>query len=278
MNWFYLLRIYQWPKNFFVFGGLVFTAQMLVLESFLISLQTFLIFCLASSLVYIFNDIMDRESDRRHPYKKQRPIAAGSISPRQATFVLVAGLILLLVAVSLLLPVVMPVVLAYLLINLAYSAGLKRVIILDIVLVSSGFILRVLAGTTALDVPASDWILLCTGALALFLSAAKRVAELNSLESGTKTIPGYTSEILNQILTISASAAILTYGLYCSELNSTRPGGASMMLSLPFVLAGIFYYLSVLKNDPGRCVTVLLDRWLSLIVTGWLISVWITLV
>jgi 4-hydroxybenzoate polyprenyltransferase len=278
MNWIKLFRIYQWPKNVFVFGGIVFTSQLFEVTALFSSIWAFIIFCIASSLVYTFNDICDQKSDQLNPTKKHRPIAAGKISKRHAGIFVLVGSSTLLVGTFVIFPAVFPLLALYMLINLTYSLWLKHFAVLDILLVSSGFILRVLAGTEAIQVPASDWILLCTGALAVFLTTAKRIAEKKLVASESVSHRKYSSELLNQLLTISAGAAILTYGLYCSELNSGRPHTEiSLMISLPFVVAGILYYLVLLHRNPESCAASMLDKWLVLIIFGWLISVWIAL-
>ncbi len=279
MSWLKLIRIRQWPKNLFVFAGLLFARRLADPQALLDSLTAFLLFCLASSLVYVFNDLCDLNSDRLHPRKRKRPLASGSIRPAAAAWAAGIGLPLLAALTWWSLPEILWVLAAYLALNIVYSVRLKRLPVLDLFLVAAGFILRVLAGTRALDVPASDWVLLCTGSLALFLAAAKRRTEVPVDGDGrpTRARELYGPEFLDQVLSITAVSSILFYGLYCSELNAGRPGGSNLMWTLPFVVFGILHYLRLIRRNLNSGRTLLLDAPLIGTLIAWIACAWIVL-
>jgi 4-hydroxybenzoate polyprenyltransferase len=278
MSWLHLIRIHQWPKNLFVLAGLLFGARWQQGGALLHALETLALFCLASSLVYIFNDLHDLERDRAHPRKQRRPLASGAISPLQARVALAAGALLLLLLVWLWQPAATPMLALYLLLNLGYSLGLKTVPILDLFIICAGFVLRVLAGTRAAEVPASGWILLCTGALAFFLAVAKRRGDVPDAGSGaTPTLRGYTPAFLDQLLLLGAGWTILFYGLYCSELNQALAARHNFLWTLPFVLYGVLHYLRLVQVRAGEGRSLLLDWPLALTVAGWLCTCWILL-
>jgi 4-hydroxybenzoate polyprenyltransferase len=271
MHWLDLLRWHQWPKNLFVFAGLIFARRAADPGAWRAALLAALLFCLASSLGYLFNDLCDLEQDRRHPVKRRRPLAAGRIPPAAARGLLLAGLPLLAGASAWLAPELLPVLGAYLLLQLAYSLGLKRVILLDLFVIATGFVLRILAGTVAVGVPASSWVLLCGGTLALFLAAAKRRTEIADDEAGR--LRGYHPAFLDQALTILAVASLVFYGLYCSELNTARPGGRDLLWTLPFVVYGLLRYVWLVERNHGSGRGLLLDGPLLVSAAAWLGSV-----
>jgi decaprenyl-phosphate phosphoribosyltransferase len=274
MQWFQLIRIHQWPKNFFVFAGLIFAQKLQDPTAVLTSVEAFFLFCFTSSLVYIANDLMDLESDRHHPRKKERPLASGAISPAMARITLLIALPLVLGTVLVRQPDLLPIIAIYLLINAAYSLGLKQFPLLDIFLIATGFVLRVLAGTIAIQVPLSNWALLCTGSLALFLAAAKR--RMDFPDGHQASLRGYTPAFLDQILTLAASLSILFYGLYCSEGIHAPQGRPSMIWTLPFVAFGILHYLRAIHDHLGSGRSLILDRGLLITIAGWLaLSIWI---
>src|SRR5262245_8412683 len=176
------LRPRQWAKNVFVFAALVFAGRLTDTESLARVGLAFVIFCLLSSAVYLINDVRDREADRLHPTKRHRPIAAGEISPQLAVAVAVVLAIGSLSAAFTLERGFGQVAAGYFVLNLAYSFGLKRVVILDVMIVATGFLLRALAGALVIDVAISRWLVMCTGLLALFLGFVKRRQEVAALE------------------------------------------------------------------------------------------------
>jgi len=278
MAWLQLLRIQQWPKNLFVLAGLLFGARWQFAASVRQSLALLALFCLASSLVYIFNDLRDVERDRRHPRKRRRPLASGAITPSQAWMALGGGLLLLATLWGWWRPAGSSLLLLYLFLNLGYSLGLKCVPVLDLLIICAGFVLRVLAGTRAAQVPASGWILLCTGALAFFLAVAKRRGDVPDGGSAeAPTLRGYSPAFLDQLLSLGAGWTILFYGLYCSELNQSLAARHNFLWTLPFVLFGVLHYLRMAQVRAGEGRSLLLDLPLTATVVGWLITCWILL-
>lgn len=272
MRWLDLLRWHQWPKNLFVFAGLIFARRAADPAAWSAALCAFLLFCLASGLVYVVNDLADLEADRRHPVKRRRPLASGAVSPAAARRLVLAGAPLLALAVWVLEPSIAPVLAVYGLLQLAYSFGLKRLPPLDLFAIAAGFVLRILAGTVAVGVPASSWVLLCGGSLALFLAACKRRTEIAD-EADPPRLRGYRPDFLDQATVVLATTTIVFYGLWCSELNVARPGGRDLLWTLPFVVYGVLHYLRQVgrHHDSGR--GLLLDGPLLAAAALWLGSV-----
>lgn len=278
MAWLHLIRVHQWPKNLFVLAGLLFGARWQEAEALRHALETLVLFCLASSVVYLFNDLRDVQRDREHPRKRMRPLASGALPPAHARIALGGLGLLLLLLLAWWQPAASSMLLAYLLLNLGYSLGLKAVPILDLLIICAGFVLRVLAGTRAVGVPASGWILLCTGALAFFLAVAKRRGDVPDPGNHSQpTLRGYTPAFLDQLLLLGAGWTILFYGLYCSELNQALAARHNFLWTLPFVLYGVLHYLRTVQSRSGEGRSLLPDWPLALTVAGWLITCWILL-
>lgn len=274
------MRPRQWTKNIFVFAALVFDKQLLIPESFLRTLAGFLLFCLVSSSVYIFNDIADIEADREHPQKKHRPIASGKLPLAVAW---VAALLLL--AVSLVLGYLLSlpfaaVIAAYFLLNLAYSKWLKHVLILDVLILAAGFVLRVDAGVRLIQVERfSPWLYVVMTLLALYLGFGKRRAELALLAKGAgshrKVLQGYTIPLLDQFIMIVSGMTIVAYALYTFSAPNV-PANHSMMLTIPFVVYAIFRYLYLIEveHSGGAPEEILLsDRPFQLSMMLWAVAV-----
>jgi 4-hydroxybenzoate polyprenyltransferase len=241
------LRPRQWVKNVFVLAALVFAGKLGDPVAVLRASAAFAIFCALSSATYLLNDVCDRESDRRHPSKRHRPIAAGEISPELAS-VASAGLAVVgLLAAFRLSGRLGLVACTYLVLNLAYSFGLKRIVILDVMMVATGFLLRALAGALVLDVGISRWLVLCTGLLALFLGFVKRRQELAAMDGDAATRPilkEYSLPFLDQMIAVVTGATVVAYSLYAfSPEVAQRLGTEHLGLTIPFVLFGIFRYL-----------------------------------
>ncbi len=205
-----LLRPEQWLKNFFLFAPLIFSKHLFDQGYLLTAGEAFVVFALLSSTVYIFNDIADKEADRLHPAKRNRPIAAGKISVPQAIGIAVGLLIAIGFLITLLNPRFIFVASIYFVFNLAYSFFLKRVILVDVFIVAAGFMLRVLAGAFAINVQVSEWLVLCTLFVSLFLSISKRRGELLLVKTsesyqGRSVLREYNVEFLDQMMTIAAS-------------------------------------------------------------------------
>ncbi len=256
------LRPYQWPKNAIVFAALVFSAGQawhpadaatwwpLLWRSSVV----FVLWCMVSSAMYLVNDVRDRESDRLHPRKAHRPIARGAVSPRTA---IAAAAALLLVAIPLGFIVGMAtgaVLAGYAAVMLFYSAGLKNIAILDILILCAGVVARAVAGAAAIDVAISPWLYICSSFGAFFFASSKRWAEYRQLGAEAArhrpALAQYDGEILGQIVSISAATALVGYAIYTIESTHVPRNGA-MALTIPFVAFGVFRYL-LLLNGP-RC-------------------------
>lgn len=256
------LRPHQWVKNSLIFGGLIFSHSLLQWDAIRLSLEAFVIFCGASSGVYLLNDLCDLDQDRKHPTKRLRPLAAGAVSPPAACLVMVA-LLAGAVAGALMLSRTFTLILAaYVLVNVAYSFGLKRVAILDAMLVAVGFVLRAVAGAVVIGVQASPWLILCTLVLALVVAFGKRRHELTLLQGEAAehraSLQGYSVPLIDLMVAISGATAVVTYGLYTmADETLARFGTRSLVLTTPFVLYGVLRYVYlVLQNeregDPAR--------------------------
>lgn len=259
------MRPRQWTKNVFLFAALVFDKQLFIPGSFLRTLEGFALFCLISSCVYIFNDLADVEADRQHPEKKNRPIASG-VLPVGAAWT--AGIVIVAVTLAssyLLAPAFCLVVAAYFVLNLAYSLSLKHIAILDVLIISAGFVLRVGAGVTLIAVERfSPWLYIVMFLLSLFLGFGKRRAELALLAHGAgshrKVLDGYTLPLLDQYIMIVSGTTIVAYSLYTFSAPNV-PDNHSMMLTIPFMVYAIFRYLFLIevKHAGGTPEEVLLS-------------------
>ena len=249
------MRPKQWAKNVFIFSALIFDRKLLDLDAFLHTLAGTVLFSLIASAVYIFNDIADRDSDQKHPSKKNRPIASGQL-PIQAAWA--AGIILLLISLPLaylLSPSFLVVCALYFILNLTYSAKLKHIPLIDVLVLASFYLLRVVAGTTLIVVERfSPWLFVVTSLFALFIGLGKRRAELvlqvNKTNSSRPVLDGYSIDFLDQLITIVSGMTVVTYSLYTFSAPSL-PENHSMMLTIPFVLYGIFRYLYLIQTGEG---------------------------
>jgi 4-hydroxybenzoate polyprenyltransferase len=270
------MRPRQWAKNVFVFAALVFDEQLLMLEPLLRASVGFVLLSLISSSVYILNDIADVEADRQHPAKRNRPIAAGdlSIPTARVAGVLLAGGSL---ALSFGLEVRFGLIIAtYFVLNLLYSLWLKHTPIIDVLIVASGFVLRVGAGVSLISVSRfSPWLYVCTTLLALIIGFGKRRAEMVLLEEGAnahrRVLDGYTIGLLDQLIVVVSATTIMAYSLYTFSADNL-PSNHLMMLTIPFVLYGIFRYLHLIhvENAGGSPDELILtDRPLLLTLLLW---------
>jgi len=257
------MRPKHWVKNVFVLAALVFAHQLDDPRSVSLALAAFVVFCLISSAVYLINDIADRDADRLHPVKKKRPIASGQLPVRTAgiaAFVLAAASLLPSLAIS---APFAAVTTTYLLSNLAYSLALKRVVILDVMIVASGFLLRAWAGSVAIGVEMSHWLVLCTALIALFLGFVKRRQELVGLRADAEQRPilrEYSLPFLDQMISIVTASSVVAYTLYAfSPEVAEKLGTRWMGVTIPFVLFGIFRYLYlVYQRGEGESPTIVL--------------------
>jgi 4-hydroxybenzoate polyprenyltransferase len=270
------MRPKQWAKNVFLFVGLIFDRKLTNSEAILDTLLGAMLFSLIASVVYIINDIADVAADRQHPKKQYRPIAAGKLPISVAW--LAAGFILLIAfpAAYLLSPGFAVISLIYLLLNLVYSKWLKHIVLLDIIILASFYVIRVAAGVALIDVVRfSPWLYIFTTFLALLIGTGKRRAELSQLEPGLNTrrvLDGYTLNFLDQLITLAAGMTIITYSLYTFSAPNL-PENNAMMFTIPFILYSIFRYQYLLQvEDTGGAPEelVLSDRALlaSILVYG----------
>ncbi|MEX2425924.1 MAG: decaprenyl-phosphate phosphoribosyltransferase [Thermomicrobiaceae bacterium] len=274
------LRPKQWTKNAVVFAAIVFDGQLFEWDALAVVAISALLFSLTSSAGYLFNDLRDLDADRQHPVKQHRPIAAGRLDARTA-WIAMALIYAVVFPISFFLsPWFAGVLLIYVLLMLAYSRWLKNFVILDVFVIASGFVLRVVGGAVVVDIPISPWLYVCTVLLALFIGFAKRRHELSILDGGAanhrRNLANYSVELLDQFILLVAAAALIAYSLYTFEAPAL-PDDERMMLTIPFVVHGIFRYLYLVhqKGTGGAPEHLVLeDRPLLLTVVLWgLVSV-----
>ena len=274
------LRPRQWTKNLVIFAGLIFDGQFLQLTPFLRVLMAALLFCLVSGVTYTINDLLDLDADKLHPQKRNRPLASGRLGKRTAIIFIIVLSAISLAGGYLLSPNLALIFVAYTLLILAYSLWLKKIMILDVLVIASGFVLRVLAGLSVITVAYfSPWLFVLTTLLAMYLAFGKRLAELKLLETDAinhrKTLDGYTVPLLNQYIMVILTAILITYTFYTF---SAHPGQSNyaMMLTLPFVVYGIFRYLYLIQSDLTTSSpeeVLLKDRPLQIAIALWGLSV-----
>ncbi len=250
------MRPHQWVKNVFVLAPLVFAGSLGDRDAQARTLLAFVAFCLASSAVYLFNDIRDREEDRRHPLKRHRPFASGIVSPAVG---MVAALVLVGAALTLaawLGGTVVTVVALYFTLNLLYSLGLKRVVILDVLIISLGFVLRVFGGGSAAGVEVSAWLLLCTIFVSLLLALSKRRHEIMLLSDragdARDVLERYSAPFLDQMVNVVTASSVLSYALYAVAPENVDRFGSRLVYTVPFVLFGIFRYLFLIYQKTAQ--------------------------
>jgi 4-hydroxybenzoate polyprenyltransferase len=274
------MRPRQWTKNGFVFFALIFDKQLFSPGPFLRTLEGFFLFCLISSAVYLFNDIADIEGDRQHPEKKYRPLASGALPVSVALGTAIVLSLVVLLLGYLLAPTFAGILGIYLTLNILYSLWLKHIPILDVLIISSGFVLRVAAGVALITVERfSPWLYMITILFSLYIGLGKRRAEMNLLEQGAgayrKVLDGYTIPLLDQYITIVSGMTIIAYSLYTFSAPNL-PVNHSMMLTIPFVVYGIFRYLQLIQTGhvAGAPDEVALkDRPLQITVLLWGLAV-----
>lgn len=274
------MRPRQWTKNAFVLAAIVFDGQIINAPAVLRSLLGVALFCLLSSAIYIINDLADIEADRAHPKKRNRPIASGRLPVRVAILATIVLLLISLVGAALLSLNFLWIALIYLITNLAYSKWLKHIPLIDVLILASGFVLRVGAGVSIIEVQRfSPWLYVVTTLLALYLGFGKRRAELTLLEgeanSHRRVLSGYTIPLLDQFITIVSGTTIVSYSLYTFSAPNL-PSNHSMMLTIPFVIYGIFRYLYLIQVEKagGEPEEMLLsDRPLQATIVLWGLTV-----
>lgn len=242
-----LLRMEQWTKNVFVLAGCVFANQILNVDLLTKSIIATISFCLISSSVYVFNDCMDLNYDKDHPRKKNRPIANGLISVKSGFIISAVLLLLSLIASVFASNILLTIIITYFILNLAYSLNLKKLVIIDVFCIACGFMLRIFAGTLAIGIEPSEWIIICTMMLSLFLGFSKRYAEMtDNLSTKRMVISKYDKNTLLIFLSITLSCTIMSYGLYTiSDKTVVAHNTKNLIYSLPIVMFGLLRYLYI---------------------------------
>jgi 4-hydroxybenzoate polyprenyltransferase len=272
---FVAVRPRQWLKNLLVFAGLVFAAKLGDVGRWLEAVAAFGAYCAISSAAYLVNDLRDREDDRLHPVKRARPIARGELSSRAAA-VLAVGLSAVALGLAGVLGLLsVAFLLAFAGLQAAYTLSLKHVVLLDVLVIGSLFVIRAAAGAAAVDVRISPWLLLCTALLALFLALAKRRGELVLVGAqhtpGRPVLEGYSLELVDQLVAIVAASTVIAYSLYTLTARDSK----ALLATVPFVIFGVFRYLLLVHRDdvgeePEQ--VLLTDVPIILAVAGWIVT------
>jgi 4-hydroxybenzoate polyprenyltransferase len=271
------LRPQQWTKNLFVLAALPFGLKLFDPAAAALALAAFVVFCALSGVVYIVNDLYDRDADRLHPVKRLRPIAAGDLAPGTAglaAFVIAATA---LAAAAWIGPRFALAAAAYLALFALYSRWLKHIVIIDVLSIAIGFVLRTWAGAVAIAVPVSDWLLVCTVLLALFLGLSKRRHEITLLADGAaghrRILDEYNPYLLDQMIGVVTASTLMAYIIYCTSTDTVeRFGTHNLVLTIPFPIYGILRYLYLVhRRDGGGNPSELLitDRPLLICVGLW---------
>ncbi|NCS32328.1 decaprenyl-phosphate phosphoribosyltransferase [bacterium] len=276
-----LIRVHQWAKNLLLFAALLFAQRLSDQDSLYLTILGFIAFSCAASATYVVNDIVDITRDRLHPVKKYRPLAAGVISTRQA-WIIAGVLFVVSVGTALLVsPQFFAILMVYLILTTSYTKVLKHIELVDILIVSLGFVIRAVAGGVAIGVTISNWLFITTFFLALFLVIGKRRHEfllLGDSASGTrKSLQNYTPQLLDTLLTIVSTASLLSYVLYTQAPDVVnRLGTSALVYTVPLVVYGLFRYLLLVYTDnkgedPTR--TLLTDKQIILTALLWGLSI-----
>lgn len=274
---FRLIRVKHWIKNLFLFAPLIFSHHLFDANYLLIVIRAFFAFCFVSSVVYIINDIADCEQDKNHPVKKNRPLPAGRISKPTALIIstlFFAGMIILAYGMNTKFKLA---IITYFVINIFYSFKLKQIVLIDIFFIAFGFMIRIIAGGWAIDVHISNWLILTTLFLSLFLAVTKRRCELAVLENNSSTrkvLSDYSIHFADQMATIAAAGTVISYALYTvSDRTKEIFQTENLIFTTPFVVYGIFRYLYLVhKKNLGENPTNVFTSDISMIVN---IILWI---
>ncbi len=251
------LRIQQWIKNLWVFASLIFSQNVFDLSLFVKTLLAFILFCILSGAAYILNDIQDLEEDKIHPIKSKRPLASGRLKKNHALFACIFLVFLGLIGAYFLNLYFFIVLVVYFILQIAYSSWLKHVVIIDVFLIATGFFLRVIAGALAIEVQISPWLFICTILIALFLALSKRRHELVLLNKKAEIhrpiLKEYTPQLLDQMIAVVTASTVISYCLYTVSSETVEKfGTTNLLLTVPFVLYGIFRYLYLVhQKDEG---------------------------
>jgi|ERR1035437_298511 4-hydroxybenzoate polyprenyltransferase len=256
-----LLRVKQWTKNLLIYAALIFTNNLFNPVYFGKVTVGFFLLCFAASSLYIFNDLADYKSDKLHPQKKNRPIAASAVQKDFAWFLGILLMVISLIGSFFLNFHFFLLIIVYLAMTTSYTLSLKHVVIIDVFILSAGFVLRAIAGALVLSVSISPWLLICTFLLALFLAFAKRRNELTipDAHKHRKILEEYSIPLLDEMISVVTASTVIAYSLY-TFTSSTAAKHNYLMLTIPFVLYGIFRYLYLVhkKNMGGSPESILL--------------------
>jgi len=275
------LRPGQWTKNLFVFAGLLFGKRLFDPVAVATSCAAFAVFCALSSVIYLVNDVADREADGRHPLKSKRPIASGQLSAGAALAMAAVLGVSGLAGAFLLRPAFGVVALTYVVLLTAYSVRLKHIVIIDALTIAIGFVLRAVSGAVAIAVPISHWLLVCMVLLALFLALSKRRHELTLLAEGAtnhrRILGEYSPYLLDQMIGVVTASTLIAYIFYTISPETVQNFGTEgLALTIPFPLYGIFRYLYLVHQREGGgspAEMLLADRPLLLCVALWVVAV-----
>lgn len=274
------LRIQQWIKNFFLFAALIFSENVFDVSLLLKTIFAFFLFCVLSGAAYILNDIQDLEEDKLHPLKSKRPLTSGRLGKKPAFFSLIFFSFLGLAGGYLINFGFFIALVVYFVLQVAYSTWLKNVVILDVLLVAIGYLIRVVAGGLAIEVQISPWLLICTLLLALFLALSKRRHELVLLQKAAgihrPILKEYTPHLLDQMIAVVTASVVISYCLYTiSSETIEKFGTKNLVITVPFVLYGIFRYLYLVhqKEEGGSPEALIIkDKPLLFAVFLWIVS------
>jgi 4-hydroxybenzoate polyprenyltransferase len=275
------LRPGQWTKNLLLFAGLIFGGRLLDAHAVLAAVSAFVIFCALSGAVYLFNDVWDRDVDRRHPLKQERPIASGMLAPSTAMVAAAFLVVGALAAAALIASALLAVAAAYVLLLVFYSILLKHIVIIDVLTIAGGFALRAIAGAVAVNVPFSAWLLVCTTLLALFLALSKRRHELvllgDAASEHRRILHEYSAYLLDQMIAVVTASTVIAYSVYATSSDTAaRLGTERLGVTIPFVLYGIFRYLYLVHQKRGGgspAAMLVTDRPLLACVGLWIATV-----
>lgn len=272
-----LMRPKQWIKNFFVFAAIVFSGNFFNANLLMSNILTFILFCFTSSSIYILNDIVDIEKDRCHPDKKRRPLPSGRVSKKIAIILdILIALGIVWSSYKMLNILILSVLVVYMFINILYCFKLKNVVIIDVMVITLGFVLRVESGSVATGVQVSPWLFLCTILLSLFLGLNKRKSEIITLKdkrsSHRKILEEYSVHMIDKMLTIVTPSILMAYCLYTFSSTQSK----TMIFTIPFVLYGIFRYEYLVdKENVGGKPEAVFEKDIPFLINIllWMISV-----
>jgi 4-hydroxybenzoate polyprenyltransferase len=279
--WLAQLRVEQWAKNLLVFAPLIFALRLASPGAVVRSFLAFVLFCAVSSAGYLLNDIRDRKRDRLHPVKQQRPLASGALPENRVRIVAIVLIALSLAGSLMLGPLFALLLAAHCALNVIYTFVLKRVVLVDLLVITCGFLLRAVAGAVVINVPASGWFIVCTAVIALLVGFGKRRQELILLKENAvmhrPVLAHYSLAFLDSAVIGTATLAVICYTLYTIYGQPLgRHHSSALLLTLPFVIAGVWRYLFLIfrgdrSGDPIRMIRR--DRLSALNLLLWTITV-----